>query len=36
MAGTERPQAWTTWAIVAIALMLILGMFLLASQYLTS
>ena len=37
MAATDtRPHAWTSWVIVAIALMLILGMFLLASQYLTS
>lgn len=35
MAGTEtRPRAWTSWVIVLIVLMLILGIFLLASRYL--
>jgi hypothetical protein len=37
MAGTNtRPQTWTSWVIIVITLVLIVGMFLLASQYLMS
>ena len=37
MTDTRTPaRAWTGWAVVAFALLLILGMFLLASTFLTT